>query len=127
MRRLVLGSVDTRLELNALAASIGGAPGSRDRFAYFLLAVEDLRRDGFARRGGQWINVVGQPSLKLYTGRMVEPTAGRPRIWAAVEIVGNALDRLVKSSDGYRGDAADFDGRLADAIDRLRRGGSAPW
>lgn len=127
IRRVITGDIDSRTELEMLARTIGTRRGSRDRFAFFILGLEDLRVRGFAAERAKWIDT-HRPDVKVFTGRGKEPVSGPPRIWAAVSLGPDGqLHTLLKSSDGYRGAAPDYWARLADAIDRHDRGRIEEW
>ncbi len=125
LRRLLHRGVDSQIELETLATTIGATPGRRDRFSYFLMALHTLCRQGAEVGQGQWIKT-HRNAVKVYTGETMEPIEGRVRIWAAIEVAPQrGIVTLLLTSDGYTG--RDHWARLAQAVDRLDHGKIEDW
>lgn len=125
VRRLLHDGVDSQVELEALAGTIGRTPGPRDRFGFFVKALHDLCHEDFEIERRKWINTY-RDDVKVYTGETTEPTPGRVRIWAAIEVSRRqGVVTLLMTSDGYTGH--DHWLRLAQAIDRLDNGQTGDW
>ncbi|ATQ42158.1 hypothetical protein [Caulobacter mirabilis] len=125
------------MELRTLAS--GATPAANTALAHFACALEELRKASRAKIAGagadafedqlarRWLGGHASDGLKVYTGRLDEPSGGPPRVWAAIEVLDGALAALIKTSLGYEGSRDDFDARLAEAQDRRARGQKQPW
>jgi hypothetical protein len=124
VRYISLGQVSSKEEFDEIVTRTKNQRLAENQvrgFADLLTLIDKTERGGFNKEQKRWIRTEQDAFVFTFAG---PPDANRlDAIWAAVRIQSdNRTVVLLKLIDDYSGSLESYEGLLADAIDRNRRG-----